>query len=167
VNLVGRAQVLAQQPERNLGNGERIGRVDTEVRGERGVRFAAGVFDVHVRNRRNARIHVFVRRGVHHHRRVHAVERAPLEQVHLATAAFLGRRTDQVQGDAQLVGEWRQRQRGTDGSCGDDVVTTRVADAGQRVVLGADREMERAVADRRLERGRQLADAHVDRKPGI
>ena len=40
VDLVGRAEVLAQQSDRDLRDRERVGRVDAELRRERGVRLA-------------------------------------------------------------------------------------------------------------------------------
>ena len=43
----------------------------------------------------------------------------------------------------------------------DDVVTARVTDHRKRVVLGADREVERSAPDLARERGRQIADAHA------
>ena len=53
-----------------------------------------------------------------------------------------------------------------DGGGGDDVVAAGVADAGQRVVLGADDDVERAADPaRRLEGGGQAADARLDGEP--
>ena len=42
-----------------------------------------------------------------------------------------------------------------------------VADAGQRVVLGADDDVQRAGADRPLDRGRQAGDPATCREPGL
>ena len=100
-----------------------------------------------VRDRADARVEVFERRRVHHHRRVHAVERAAFEHEDLAAAALFGRRADDRDRDAELVDERREREPGADGGRGDDVVPARVPDARQRVVLRADREVQRAVAD--------------------
>ena len=51
VHLVDRAQVLAQQPDRDLRDRERVGRVDAELGRDRGVRLAARVLHAHVRDR--------------------------------------------------------------------------------------------------------------------
>ncbi len=83
-----------------------------------------------------------------HHRRVHAGERAPFEQEHLAAATFLGRRPDHGHRETELVDERGQCQPGAHGSRGDDVVPARVADCRQGVVLGTDREMQRPVSER-------------------
>ena len=123
-----------------------------------------GVLHAHVRDRADARVEVFRRRRVHHQRRVHAVERAPLEHQDLAAAALFGRRADHRERDAEIVDERREREPGADRGRRDDVVPARVTDHGQRVVLRADRDVQRPVADAARERGRQIADAR--RRPG-
>src|SRR5207245_558316 len=47
------------------------------------------------------------------------------------------------------------------------VVAAGVADRGQAIVLGADRQMQRAVADAGAKRGRQVADATLDHEPRV
>jgi hypothetical protein len=91
---------------------------------------------------------------VHHERGVHAVEPAPLEHEDLAAASLFGRCADHRQRDAEIVGERRECQRGADRARGDDVVAARVTDDGQRVILGADRDVQRSVAGASAERGR-------------
>ena len=118
-----------------------------ELGRDRGVRLAALVVHAHVRNRADARVEVFRRGRVHHQRRVHAVERAAFEHQDLAAAAFFGRRADHRERDAELVDERREREPGADRAGGDDVVPARVPDHGQRVVLRADRDVQRSVAD--------------------
>ena len=98
---------------------------------------------------------------------MHTVERTAFEQVHLAAAAFFGRSADDVHRDAELVGQRRERESRAHRARGDDVVPARVSDAGQGVVLGADRDVQRARADHARERGRQLADAGVDGEAGV
>ncbi len=45
VHHLPRRQLLAQQPDRHLRDGDRVGGVDTQIRRDGGVRFAAGVAD--------------------------------------------------------------------------------------------------------------------------
>ena len=149
VHLVEGPEVLAQQPDRDLGDGERVGRVDAELGRDRRVRLAARVLHAHVRDRADARVEVFDRRRVHHHRRVHAVERAPLEHVGSCRRRPLRpacRCTEQR--DAEVVDERREREPGADRARGDDVVTARVTDDRERVVLRADREVQRPLPTR-------------------
>jgi hypothetical protein len=154
---------LAQQADCGLGDGERVGRVDTELRCCGGVGLAPGVRHVEVRHRADAGSQHVDRSGVHHQRRVHLLERAPFEEEHLPAATFLGGRADDVQRDAQVVDQWRECNRGADCRGRDDVVTARVTDCGKRVVLGAQREVKRTVPDHRRERGRQVVHTVVDR----
>ena len=91
VHLVAGPQLLAEQADRDLGDGHRVSRVHAQVRRERGVRLAAGVLHVHVRDGRDARVQVLIRGRVHHHRGVHAVEGAAFEEQNLAAATLLGR----------------------------------------------------------------------------
>ena len=102
-----------------------------------------------------------------HHRRVHAGERAAVEEVHFAAAAFFGRRPDHGDGEPELVDERRQRQARADRGRGDDVVTARMTDSGERVVLRADREMQRPISEPTGEGGREFADTRFDRESGI
>jgi hypothetical protein len=79
---------------------------------------------------------------VHHHRSVNAGERAALEEEDLSPAALFGRRADDAHGQVEIVDERREREAGADRGRGDDVVTARVTDARQRVILRADREVK-------------------------
>ena len=168
VHLVAGAQVLAQQADRHLRDGDRVGGVDAEVRcGGRVRRDARRSATPKCDDRAHPGREVLERRRVHHHRRVHARERAPLEQEHLAAAALLGRRADDADLQVEVVDERREREPGADRGRRDDVVPARVPDAGQRVVLGADREVQRTGADPARERGRQVADAGVDREARV
>ncbi len=115
----------------------------------------------------DSRVDVLHRRGVHHQRRVHAGEGSAVEHEDLAAAAFFGRGAEDRQRDAELVDERRERERGADRARGDDVVAARVTDDGQRVVLGADRDVQRTAPDPAGECGRQFADPGVDRETGV
>ena len=85
----------------------------------------------------------------------------------LNAAALLGRRADDVSVMPRSSTSGASASPAPTARRGDDVVPARVTDDGQRVVLGADREVERTVADAAAERGRQVADADVDREPGV
>ncbi len=152
VHLVTGGEVLAQQADGDLGNGEHVAHVDAAFgRGGR-VRLLAGVANREVRHRADSRRHVLERCRVHHHRRVHTVERAAFEEEDLAAAAFLRGRTDHADGEAEIVDEWCEREAGADGHRRDDVVPARVPDLRERVVLRADREVQRSVAEPARER---------------
>ena len=58
----------------------------------------------------------------------------------LAAAALLGRRADDLDGQAEVVGDGASARPAPTAVGGDDVVAAGVADAGQGVVLGADRD---------------------------
>ena len=75
---------------------------------------------------------------------------------------LLGRRTDHLHGDAELVGERGERETGAHGRGRDHVVPARMADARQRVVLRTDRDRERAGARGRDERRREVAHPGFD-----
>ena len=76
--------------------------------------------------------------GVHHHRRVDAVEGALLDHEDLAAAALLGRGAQDHDPPAELVGEGRGGEPGAEPGGGDDVVAAGVADAREGVVLAED-----------------------------
>ena len=138
VDAVGAADVLAQQADPDLRDGQRVGAVDALLGPRRGVRGLAPVADLPVADRQAGHRLTLDRRGVHHHRRVDAVEGAALEHQDLAAAALLGRRAEHLHGQPEVVGERGEREAGAGGRGGDDVVAARVADPGQGVVLGAD-----------------------------
>jgi hypothetical protein len=102
------------------------------------------------------------RSGVQHHRGADVVEGAGLEHQHLAAAGLLGGCTEQHDGQAQLTCDVGQRERGTDRRGRDDVVTARVPDLGQRVVLGADPDHQRPAAVDGAERGVQARGCRGD-----
>jgi hypothetical protein len=130
VHAVGRLEVLAQQPDPDLRDRQRVGGVDAEL-GEAGrMRLTSAVADGQVLDREARQDERLVGGGVDHHRGVDAVEHAGVEHQDLAAAALLGRRPDDLHGEAELVGERREREPGPDRGRGDDVVAARVADPG-------------------------------------
>ena len=78
-----------------------------------------------------------------HQREMLVAEDAGVDQRLLAVAALLGRRPDHAHAQADLVGDRGEADRRTERGCGDDVVAARVADLGQRVVLGDDGDVQR------------------------
>ena len=97
-----------------------------------------------------------------HHRGGDVVEHAGLQHQHLAAAGLLGGGAEQHDRQVQLVGDLGQRQRRADRGRRDDVVPAGVSDAGQRVVLGADADDQRAAAEVGAERGVQPAGRRGD-----
>ena len=112
VDAIARADVLAQQADRRLRDRERVGGVDAQLGARRGVRRLAVVVDVELGAGERGRLGHVERRGVHHHRGVHAVEGAALEQ-----AGSCRRRPprpacrSRVTVRPEVVGDARQRQR--------------------------------------------------------
>ena len=96
---------------------------------------------------------------MHHHRRADVVEYSAFEHEDLAATGFLGGRTDHADGDAEFVRERGQTDARADRGRSNDVVPARVSDAGQRVVLGAEREHQVTAAEPGIEGGRQVGDA--------
>ena len=65
---------------------------------------------------------------------------------------------------ADLVGDGRQADRGTQGGGGDDVVTTRVSHVGQCVVLGAEGDDELTRSLHRAKGGLATSDPALQRE---
>src|SRR5262249_61448313 len=79
--------------------------------------------------------------AVDHHRRVHVAEHAGLEQLDLAAAALLGRGADDVNAPLwEPVADRRQPGARPGPGGRDRVVTARVPDRRERVVLAPDRD---------------------------
>ena len=101
---------------------------------------------------------------VDHHRRVHVLEDAGLNQLHLAASALLGRRAHHVDAPLRQPVAHRGQPGARAGARGRDrVVTAGVTDRRQRVVLAHDRD-RRALAglDRRAKRGLDAGHAALD-----
>ncbi len=128
------------------------------------MRGAAGVADGQGAEREGVEVGDLHRTGVDHHRGVHAVERAPVQQQRLPGAALLGRCADHPDGESEPVGVGGEAERGAEAGGGDEVVAAGVAEAGQGVVLADDRDGDRSAAGARAERGGQAGGAGGDRK---
>ena len=89
VHEVARTQLLAQQTDRHLRDRHRVERVDPDPRRGGGVRLLALEDDVEVVDGETERVESFGGEGVHHHRGVHVIEVAGVDQVDLAAAALL------------------------------------------------------------------------------
>ena len=164
VQAVGGVDVLAQQAEGGLCDRERVERVHPELRKGGGVRGLSGVAHLQVGAGERRELLGVDRRRVRHHREVLVGEPAALEQQDLPAAVLLGRRPDDSDGETDLIGDPRRSQRGAERHRRDHVVAAGVADARQRIVLGAERDMERAVSLTGPERGVQPAEGLLDRE---
>ena len=130
--------MLSEQADGRLCHHQRVGRIDPELGERRRVRFLPRVPDLELDGGDDRHLHHVERRGVDHHRRVDAVERAALEQLDLPAAALLRRRAQDRHGEAGVVRHRQQRHARAGRHGGDDVVAARLADLRQRVVLAAD-----------------------------
>jgi hypothetical protein len=96
-----------------------------------------------------------------------SAEAAALEQLDLAAPAFLDGGAEHREGQAEVVDEGRQCERGASGDGGDQVVAACVPEAGQGVVFGAQRDVQVATADPGGERGVEVAEAFGDVEPVV
>ena len=166
-----RAELLAHRVERVEEPDDRVQRVDAPPRPGRRVGGLAEVLDLglHEPERRPPDLRPAAR--VDHHRGVDVAEDAGVQELDLARAAFLrGRphhRDPAREGEAR-PGEARrddgERRAGAGARRRDDVVAARVADAGERVVLGHHRDRRAVPGSGHLgaKRGRQAAHAALD-----
>ena len=161
VDAVGRVDVLAQQADGRLGDGQRVRGVDAAFGKGRGVGFLARVGHVEHGAGDDGRVDHVHRGGMDHHGRMHVRERAPLQQQNLAArvADFFRGGAEYADGQTHVVGHCGRGERGADRGRGNDVVAAGVADTGQAVVLGADRDVQRAAAGTRHERRGQVVHA--------
>ena len=167
VDTVGRFDVLTEQADADLRNRDRISGVDAGLRKGTRVGRPTVVVNVEVAYRQAVHAVGLGRRGVDHHRRVEAVEDTGVEHLDLAATAFLGRRAEDRDGDAEIVGQRGKRMSGADRGGRDDVVSAGMADAGEGVVLGADAEVQRPASGRGGEGGVQPGNAVIDREAGV
>ncbi len=161
---VTRSQLLTQEADRHLGDRQRVERVHADPGRGRGVRLFALEGDVEVVDREAEGVESLGGEGVNHHRGVHVIEVARVDEVDLAAAAFLGRSAEQGDREVQLVGDGPQTDGGSEGRRGDDVVAAGVADVGQRVELRAVHDVQVAVAHRGAKGGGKIGDAALDAK---
>ena len=98
--------------------------------------------------------------GMHHHRRVDALERAFARHQLLAAAAFFGRCAKKAHTAGQLVAQLGESQCRAQPRCSDQIVAAGVADPGQCVILSQDRDARRIrSAELALESGVQAVGA--------
>ena len=83
---------------------------------------------------------------MNHHRRVHVVEVAGIDEIDLAAAAFFGGRAEQRDLEIEFIRHCGQTNGGAERRGGDDVVSARVSDLGQGVVLRTKNNVQVAVA---------------------
>ena len=159
MHLVSGRELLTQQADGHLRDGQGVLRIDPLPGRRRGVGLASREVGLVVRHGEADAREVFRRPGVHHHGRVDAREGATLEHQHLAAPALLGRRAEHAHAEPEVVRHGGQRQPGPDSRGGNDVVPARVPDVGQRVILGAHGHDQLSVTTPGLECGRQVVDA--------
>lgn len=165
-HLPGR-QLLAQQADGHLRDGRGVGGVDSQMRGDRGVRFLAAVLHADFRQRQRPGPGDIRGPRVHHHRQRHVVERPGLQHQRLTAPGLFGRSAQQRNRQTEVVGHLRQRQRGAHRRSRDDVVAAGMPDLGKRIVFGADPRHQRAVAEVRPECRVQSAGGRSDRETAL
>jgi hypothetical protein len=98
---------------------------------------------------------------------IDAIEGAALDHEHLATAAFLGGRTEDEDGAFAGCEGLLEGEGGGDAGDGDEVVPAGVADARERVVLAEDGNGRGAGAAGGPERRGEFVGAAGDRESGV
>src|SRR6185436_3577971 len=88
-------------------------------------------------------------------------EGAGIQQVDLAAAGLFGGCADELDGDVRGAGG-RRMQEGADVRHGDEVVTAAVTNAGERVVLGDERERRSGRTDACAKGRLKSADTHLN-----
>ena len=160
VHLVARRQLLAQEAEGDLGDRHRIERVDAFPGCGRGVGLLAGEDDVEVGHGQAGRRS---RRSTGQGWTIMAAwtpSKAPRSSMRIlppppSSAGVPRTRTFRPIWSATAA----RAKPGPHRARGDDVVAAGVPDVGQRVVLGADRDDQLAVARPGLECGGDVVDA--------
>ena len=143
---LGRQHVLAEGGHVHVAEHRRVECVPAFLRS--GGRVRALAVEVHVDLVDRDRVHpdqVGVG-GMHHHRRGKVLEPSVAGHLDLAAAAFLRGGTHDPHSAPGVSGDRRGSEPGTEAGGGDDVVPTRVTDAGQRVVLAQHGDIGTAVA---------------------
>lgn len=117
VDAVGRANVLAEEAQRCLRDGERVGGVYTKFGEGGGVGFLAGAMHFKHGGGDDLCADHVKGGGVNHHGGVDASETAALEKQDFSAgvAHFFGRRADDADGEPDLIGDFGRRERGADG----------------------------------------------------
>ena len=110
VDAVGLPDVLAQQPDGRLGDGEGVGGVDAPLGKGRRRAPPCRCSAPRTATRRGRAARQSTGARVDHHGDVDAREDAAVEQQDLAAAALLGRRPDDGDGEPDVVGDARRAQ---------------------------------------------------------
>ena len=160
-------QLLTQQPDRDLRDGERVGSVDPVLGIGRRMGGLAVVGDVEVADGVRPRTRDVDGAGMRHEGEVDAFERAAFEQDHLAPATLLGRRAQKRDREAELVGDIAEGSSRAHRRRRDDVVAARVPETGQRVVLRAQHDVQRSAAADGTHRRIETVVARRDLKPEV
>jgi len=167
VDAVIGGQCLTQQPDRDLRYNHRVGRVDATLRKRSRVCGLARVR--HFQRLRGEHLgeKQVTRPWMGHQRAMKVVEDTLLDHDDLAAATLFGRRANDADLHAELVGHRGERDPGADRRSRDDVMAARVAHFGQRVVLGDDRDIERPWPVSPDERRLKSSDVALDCEPGL
>ena len=102
-----------------------------------------------------------------HHGRVHVLEEARVQEVDLAAASFLRRCAQHDDREVEFGGDRGESNARTHRGGRDDVVTARVADVGQRVVLGAEHHVQAPRPVGRAKGGGQTGHAAFEAEAGL
>ena len=116
MDAIGRTDVLAEEADRGLGDGEGIGGVDAEFGEGRRVGFLAGAMNFKHGSGDDFCLDHIEGRGVNHHGGVDASETAAFEEEDFAAgvADFLGRGADDADGETDFVSDLGSGERGAD-----------------------------------------------------
>ncbi len=163
--LVG-SDVLAQRGDVVVAEHGRIQGVSPRLRCRRGVRGSPVVGHLELLDGDGAEAREVHPRWVHHERSIDALERPLLGQDDLASATLFAGGTQDDHGPAQLLGDRRRSDPGTDAGGADDVVAAGVPDAGEGVVLAQHRDPWPTAADDRFERRVHAVRPAGDGDPG-
>ena len=98
---------------------------------------------------------------------VHVGERASVEQLGLSSAALFGRGSEHRKGDAKVVNLFDQGYRRAYRGGSNDVMSAGVSEAGERVVFGADHQVQRPGAGTGGKRGVQSEIVRFDTESRI
>src|SRR6185369_5089550 len=95
-----------------------------------------------------------------------------LDHADLAAAPFFGGRAEKLDRALDPIFDRRKREKRTERASRDEVVPARVAEVGQRVVLGEDGDLRTAAradarAERRIESGESLLDGDSGQARGF
>ena len=163
--------LLAQQTGRDLGDHGGVVGVQAVGRVGGGVGAAARVGGAPAADGlaggADGVVGVGVAHGVGHQRQVHALEHSAFDQQLLAAAVLLGRGADDLHCHVQLGGRLDECEGCPERGAGDEVVAAAVADAGQGVVLHAQRGHQGSAAQGGAEGGGEIGDAALHGEAGL